>query len=429
MPFASGRYQSRLFNFFHRRTQKLSDRLGRTFRQVKVSAGWSLQAFIYPVLMLIQNAVDSADKQLQSGEPKKQSFLHSHVDHEDNNLKQDTPENLQSLTEIEHLLQKMTGGNQSRLPQTTDNFNKNDEHENQLISLELIDATIAKLESNTVVPVSRAALVVKDEGFKLLQIIQDKLQIFVYGSEITPNIDAKHEISHLENHNLKLPDLSIKNLIRQAINYFFSFSNHQISDSTELDSNFHKQLFSRQTVVKSFPQSRAFRILPGSQNQDVIQENNCHDPWLTFDDLFGDDVTFIDDEEKIDNPTENLRLPGKLRTPKLLNQYQPGGNLATRKKSSQALSQQQKVSPNSQKISVVQTKVSSVSPIPSWESQSQKKEIPINKQTDVIEIKVNTVTYDKHPLEVILEWLDTLLLWLEEKFVQIFQFVQQQIMK
>ncbi|MEA5569572.1 hypothetical protein [Calothrix sp. UHCC 0171] len=429
MPFASGRYQSRLFNFFHRRTQKLSDRVGRTWRQVKVTTGWSLQAFIYPVLMLIQNAVDSADKQLQSGEPKKQSFLHSHVDNEDNNLKQDTPENLQSLTEIEHLLQKMTGGNQSSLPQSTDNINKSDEHENQLISLELIDATIAKLESNTLVPVSRAALVVKDEGVKLLQVIQDKLQIFVYGSEITPNLDSPHESNHLENQNLNIPGLRIKNLIRQAINYFFSFSNHQISDSTELDSNFNNQLFSRQTTVKSFPRSRAFRILPGSQHQDLIPENNCHDPWLTFDDLFGDDVTFLDDEEQGDSQTENPRLPGKLRTPKLLKQYQQGGNLATIKKSSQTLSQPQNISPNSQKIAVSQTNVSRISPIPSWDSQNEQQEIPINKQIDVIEVQVNTVTYDKHPLEVILEWLDSLLLWLEEKFVQIFQFVQQQFMK
>ncbi|PAX60407.1 hypothetical protein [Brunnivagina elsteri] len=515
MPFASGRYQSRLFNFLHRRSQKLSDRVGRTLRQVKVTASWSVQAIIYPVFVLIQKAVESSGKQFSGSQPSNQSFLDGNVDDTEYSLNSDmaiirvletvknlpsrqigldklskiqnireisvtgiatslesrrlvlvaenneildilTPqqqvrlqdkiinevaeyshswqvshnrvgkadENLNLFPEIDRLLKKITAGNRGSLREVAEVRSEitASNHESKLVSLELIDATVANLEFKALVPISRAALKVKNQSLKLIAVIQSNFQVFLYGKEITSTQNANLDVYDLDNQERKNRDLRIKNLIRKAINYFFY-------DSTGFDSNFGNKLSNHQTSAGSFHQSRKLKTLPGyRRNKGIIRENQINDPWLTFDDLFAEDIIFESDEEyQIDNQTENLGLPGKVKKQKLLNQYQTGGNLATTKKSSQTLSRYA----FSEKGNLTQDKSRelTVSPVDSLEYESESKGIPNQEQADFIEIQASTVSYDKHPLEIILEWLDSSLLWLEEVFVKVVQFFQNLLFK
>lgn len=50
----SGRYQSRLFSFFSQQSLRLKDKTGQAWRQVKLAAVWSTQIALYPIYALFQ---------------------------------------------------------------------------------------------------------------------------------------------------------------------------------------------------------------------------------------------------------------------------------------------------------------------------------------------------------------------------------------
>ncbi|NJM17663.1 MAG: hypothetical protein HC907_02465, partial [Richelia sp. SM1_7_0] len=67
MPSASkGRYQSRLFNFFHKQSRRFGEGFGRSLRQLQVATSWSLEALSKSIYLLLQKAVDSAGTQLSA---------------------------------------------------------------------------------------------------------------------------------------------------------------------------------------------------------------------------------------------------------------------------------------------------------------------------------------------------------------------------
>jgi hypothetical protein len=67
-PATPGRYQSRLFNFFHQQSQRWGKQFERTIRHVQVAANWSLEALLTSVYLLIRQATESAGKQLDTNE-------------------------------------------------------------------------------------------------------------------------------------------------------------------------------------------------------------------------------------------------------------------------------------------------------------------------------------------------------------------------
>ncbi|QDL11356.1 hypothetical protein DP113_28680 [Brasilonema octagenarum UFV-E1] len=67
-PATPGRYQSRLFNFFHQQSRRWGEQFERTIRHVQVAANWSLEALLTSVYMLIHKATESAGKQLHTNE-------------------------------------------------------------------------------------------------------------------------------------------------------------------------------------------------------------------------------------------------------------------------------------------------------------------------------------------------------------------------
>ena len=59
---SSGRYQSRLFNFVHQQSRRLTQNLLSASRHLQVSASWGAQLLLYPVYLLFQSK-RSAGKQ------------------------------------------------------------------------------------------------------------------------------------------------------------------------------------------------------------------------------------------------------------------------------------------------------------------------------------------------------------------------------
>ncbi|MGD1872893.1 MAG: hypothetical protein ACFB02_07545 [Mastigocoleus sp.] len=70
-----GRYQSKLFNFFHRQSRRLNEQLQQRFRKLKVNLTWSAETLLYPIYKLLQRTYESAGKQLKSQQSKRELNL------------------------------------------------------------------------------------------------------------------------------------------------------------------------------------------------------------------------------------------------------------------------------------------------------------------------------------------------------------------
>jgi hypothetical protein len=517
MPFASpGRYQSKLFRFLHRQSQQLSDRIQRTMRQVQVSTGWSIEAFIYPVFLLVKKAVDSAGRQLNaqgstnqnhlnqsndgieelkttptvdapilhmldmvrnlpsrhvaSIEPKQTptNYIEYHQTEEVNEIVKATLPTVQGiathlgnrhlvlvtddnkiidiltlkqqqrlqdriiteiadywrlrrlvfdnqvieekklLPEIDRLLRKITASNLPSLPeagieslekQVKSNLPSTDR-------IELIDAVMAKFEQQALIPVSRLAITIQQGSLQLFGTIKQKFGLFVYGSEIVPS----ESVEDIENQTPQ-----IQALILQAINHFFGNSTTQAIAATKNSST-------NKSIGKRLSPSQGMPALPKSRQP----KKNIDDLWLTFDDLSINNESSIPENPQPPHQSKNRRLPSKKANPRLLKEYQAGGELVSPIKTSSHLAK------NSQKSGEVVTPKTKTSKISVSDNRNNNIDVDVNSEakfstqdqkTDFIEIKASTVGYDKHPLELALEWLDSLMLWLEDKFMKLIRFL------
>jgi hypothetical protein len=485
MPSASSGYQSKLFKFLHSSSQRISSNVGQTWRKVKVATNWSLEALLYPVFLLFQKAVDSAGKQLNPQVETNQNQLNSQEDENDssptNLLITDTPilnllemvrnlpsrqntANLSSTSKkinyIEyHQTTEINDTVKNYLPQvqgiatnlknrhlvlvTSDNkildiltLKQQQRLQDKIISeiaeychawrllaeknkysadllpeidqllnkltastdeveikpyLTKLDTVIAQIEATTFLPISRTLTGIG-------QTLKQQLVKFVYGDKPVDRKTWQQQIIQLprvgqktrqklskfipnstitkSNHsNLESQNPQVLDLIQQAVDYFFGFqSTPQLSGNQNLDTSVRRKLFSK-PVKAALP--------PAEETEDL---------WLTFDDLFGEDV-------EIETETmENSQKPNS----KLLKEYQIGGNLVkgSSKNESNLVSHRRITLPQPEKSGM-------------------------ENQPDYIEISASTVSYEKHPIEMILEWLDIIILWLEERITALIRFLQQ----
>jgi hypothetical protein len=66
---SSGRYQSKLFNFVHQQSRRLTQQWEHTFRHVQVATKWGVEVLLYPVSLFLQSA-QSTTKKLQIKQPQ-----------------------------------------------------------------------------------------------------------------------------------------------------------------------------------------------------------------------------------------------------------------------------------------------------------------------------------------------------------------------
>jgi hypothetical protein len=501
MPSASSnRYQSRLFNFVHRQSRRLGDRLDSTFRHLQVATKWSLQAFFHPIVLLIQKAVESAGKQLHAQAPQNRLQLQTNNIHsqpetapatdtpiqrvlqavsevgdkenvsknflgfwwlkflpnqpstssltysstvadtpklhlttvrgiasqlENRNLVLVTAENeildiltrqqqeklqeriigeiadywhywrlarekqeTEVLPEIERLLTKLTG-NDTIKPAIIEAT------ETQVLVkssevLAFLDASVAKLESN-LTPLSGATLAVQQRSWEIIKVAKTELNRFLYGKELTvPGEDIQSD------------RLRIQAIIAAAINYFFG-----------------------QPTGRKLDASPAASVSRQLRNQDLVP-----DPWLSWNNLFGNLEPIEEEVAKTTFPAiPASKSPGYLQN--WLNSYQnipikPASKLVKRQKPTTNLTRSEKASGKVVTRKSTESKISQVESTKGEISPKQRfQTTEIEAKPDWIETKATSIGYEKHPLELILAWLDAALLWLEEKFVRFFQSLQQ----
>ncbi|MEH2171704.1 hypothetical protein [Nostoc sp.] len=314
----------------------------------------------------------------------------------------------QLLPQIDRLLAKLTDANPAKIPVLTEGIPKDLLNTDKLLAF--LDIAIAKLESNALVPV-------QERSQEVIQVAQTQLNIFLYGKEqlaakgeIAPNADG------LETHSQ-----NFQALIEAALNYFFGVGNRKTLETTISNERLPNKLFSsplRKALSKNTPREK----------QDLTD-----DPWLTWNDLFGDSESVADKPVTLSrgiNPALAPSLSIGHFPQKNLSVKQPkvGSGLVQRKEPSRNLTSSRKTSGKVASVKQTQTHISQT------KSESRKGEIlqqqfhqssQVEAQPDWIETTATSTGYEKHPLEQLLEWLDYVMVWLEERFVKIFQSLRQ----
>ncbi|OYD99947.1 hypothetical protein [Nostoc sp. 'Peltigera membranacea cyanobiont' 232] len=540
---SSGRYQSRLFNFVHQQSRRVTQQWEHTFRHLQVATKWGVEALLYPVYLLFQSS-ESSGKTLQTKEPQTRLKLQpndtdfqSKIPNADNPIqqvleavnyllsdettftpaktsepfnalallgvfrlkfvyknstnnvsltksstitenqavilhpsqlenasKQDFPvvrgiatnlmnrslvlvttdneildiltpqqqakleeriinevanywqywrlviakKETELLPQIDRLLVKLTEGDTTKIPVLDRGIPKDLVKKDRLLAF--LDIAVAKLESNALVPV-------QERSQEIVQVAQTKLNIFIYGKEqLAANGEIATNTDGLETHTLNL-----QALIEAALNYFFGVGNRKTLEPTTSDERFPGKLFSSRL-------RKALSNSPLLENQDLVV-----DPWLTWGDLFGDTETITDKSvtlSEVKNPALAASLSVRHFPQKNLTVKQPkiGSGLVRRKQPTSSLVSNQKTSGKVASVKQTQARISQT------KSESRKGEIlqqqfhqssQVEAQPDWIETKATSTGYEKHPLEQILAWVDYAMLWLEERFVKVFQSLRQ----
>ncbi|QSJ14803.1 hypothetical protein JYQ62_23280 [Nostoc sp. UHCC 0702] len=298
------------------------------------------------------------------------------------------------LPEINQLLAKLTGENTANMLALSEGTSK------VLLNtgiIEFLDAVVANLEANAIIPVQQRSQ-------EIVRVTQNQFNIFIYGKE---QLTARGNIAVSD--DLETHKLNLQALIAAAINYFFGVSQDKQLEMGNFDGQSQNKLRDRRTM-----------ILP--KNSKLQNEGLVADPWLNWDDLFGNSQTIAQMPITSSSSKKSALAssPSTKLSPKNKLPVQPpkaGSGLVQRKKTSQNITPTQNTS---KKV----TSANSESREGEVSQQQFSQNSKVEAKPDWIEIKATSMGYVKHPLEQVLEWLDSAMLWLEKMFVNIFHFLQ-----
>ncbi|WP_375468930.1 hypothetical protein [uncultured Nostoc sp.] len=311
------------------------------------------------------------------------------------------------LPQIDQLLAKLTDGNTANTPDLAEGIPKELLNTDRLLAF--LDIAVAKLESNALVPV-------QERSQEIVQVAQTQLNIFLYGKE---QLAGRGEVA--PNADVETHTLNIHALIEGALNYFFGVGTRKTLESTTN----HERL-----PGKILP-SRFKKAL--SKSRQLEKQDLTDDPWLTWNDLFGDTETVTDKPVTLSQKTNpalaaNLSVGHFPQNNLSVKQPKVGSGLVRRKQPISVLAASRKTPGKVTSATQTETHISQT------KSESRKGEIlqqqfhqssQVEAQPDWIETKATSTGYEKHPLEQLLEWVDYVMLWLEERLVNIFQSLRQ----
>ncbi|MBD2385567.1 hypothetical protein [Cylindrospermum sp. FACHB-282] len=324
------------------------------------------------------------------------------------------------LPEIDRILAKLTGTNRENTPLLAAGKIAADGRENKYLLnpgkvLALLDTALAQVESN-------ALVTVQQHSREIMQTAQTQLNIFLYGKE---QLEARGQIA-VSADGLETQTLKIQALIEAAVKYFFGDRTGKKLEPTETKVKLQGKVLN-QSSRKALP-----------KNEQVQQGYVIVDPWLTLNDLFGDAEASPDEviipfssinQAIASSPSAENSPPDDLNhsAQDLLQNLKSGLGFFEGKKLTQNRGS------NPKKSAKVPANKKTTSRISQGGSEKNKRELyqmqvrqntQVEAQPDWIETTATLLGYEKHPLEVLLAWLDRAMLWLEQIFVNIFQFFQ-----
>lgn len=435
-PGYSGRYQSRLLNFVHQQTRRLTEKWDHTFRNIQVATKWGAELLLYPIYRLLhpdasppQILAGKAEPQLKlspstspdvdtpiqevlaavktlSSQPepaplsKLWGFVRSKLllssptqAQPSANIQRHLPvmrgiatnlvnRNLVLVTANNEILDVLTPEQQAKLTARimaeVGNYGQlpNNQPENKLIGkisdtlaqitgiipvklpslpastaadlpqkaekiIDFIDVSLAQWETNTLLPMQQRSQ-------EIMRGVQTQVSSLIYGQK---PVSGKGDIT-VNPDIVETPKFNVSALIAAAIDYFFGVSKNQ--------------KINQENQNPKIP--NRYRTLTFNDNLQYYDVST--DPWLDFNDLFGNSGDVNNNLVAYDNWGE---IPVKV----------PSRGLQT--------------SPS------VQTDNFDV-------------------EADFIDVEATFIGYDKHFLEYLLDWIDNLFLWVEELILIIFAF-------
>ncbi|WP_315785403.1 hypothetical protein [Fischerella sp. JS2] len=324
------------------------------------------------------------------------------------------------VTEINRLLTKLTGSNGETTTAALPSGNAEQKTEelsllNAKRSLALLDATVAKLESNALEPISHTSR-------ELIQLLQTQLQIFIYGKEqISVRKQTTTALENPEN-----PTSNLQNLIWAALNFFFGERQSQKLNQSRSTNNFSQALPISHNKKQGYTTQKWLKT-------SKLQSDELVDLWLSESDVFGDIQVIRKSNDRPKN-TNNIISSTTISTSALsisqtannplhslihrLRSFtlQPKGKLVIKQNPVINITYNYTTS---NKISVVAKTAFAIF------QQQRQQTTGVEAKPDWIETKAKVIGYEKHPLEQILAWLDGAMLWLEEMIVRIFKLLQR----
>lgn len=449
----NSRYQSRLFNFFLSQSQRFGDSVGRTWRSCQVAANWSLEALVYPIFVLVQKAVNLKSKQL-----KPQQVPQQHLNSDNSNIISDnsTPECDTAIVHMLEIVRKLPSRHVNSLNPVADKLDYVEYHQQLEIDdtvkayLPLVRGIATHLGNKHIVLVTADNKVLDILSLRQQQKLQDRIiaEVAEYwrcrhlyskqaqSKNLLPEIELLlHKLTGgnttplaldaADNQDTQLSTLSSTQTYLSSLDALIARLESTISllrcQAQQIAIN---RFFDKSTTINQYwevankqGQLKASATLPK-----LRQSTDDEDPWLTYDDLFG---------EELQTPSAAPKNQSSISKdyPRLLNPYQ--AKQRRKQKISQITSEGveqhiSRVSPLNKESTVSQDE-SNVLVFNKVDSVTMKHgyQDKIEDKPECIEIEATSVGYEKHILERILEWLDNLMLWLEDKFVRILKLIQQ----
>ncbi|MBD2042321.1 hypothetical protein [Microcoleus sp. FACHB-672] len=302
----------------------------------------------------------------------------------------------------------------------------------------VVDRTVAAVETLSLPSVSALTIAFKNRSHGLLEQAKKPFIALVTDSFDNPLPAETEKSASLQNDPLK-----VQALIQAAVDYFFGPRGGQLTGEADEDWQLPAgaQIPENQLAV-----GNTRRQLP-----QTAQFNSEPDPWLSLGDLFGKPASYStagtstyelsgseDEQPNLAlpfSPTKNVPVGKSIR------------NLAKRylKRKSELVSQPQDTSSvtstqttSSEGIAPVNAKPATPTikkqnqPLPAATSETPptvaqltSRRSSIQHTPDWIETHATSVGYVKHPLELLLEWLDRAMFWLEELALHIWKLWQQ----
>lgn len=422
---SSGRYQSRIFNFVYQQSRRLTEQCERALREFQVATSWVAPVVLYPIYLLFRStraAVKQVHQAVQKSRPQLQAS-------------NDADPQPQTPPTADTPIQRVSSHPPILYPYQ---------------ALGFLDRTVAKLESNYLVPVSKVALALGKRNWKLVRRVQSQLNVSRKSSAIAADGCDTHTSS-------------IQALIWAAINYFFGHrGGSELTQTTRTNSSKELSAGSKPRC-KPLPHRHSASKLPYSQAPSRAQLVSTNvDPWLTLGDLFGEPESSLQTSTKSQTTTQppgktNPALPASqsalgghpwnllnnLQT--FLSQLKQASGLVLRhgslaeeefsrqlpQKTTRSVTRTQKTAKT---VAITCTKggtsASTVSQsrgdrIVEISHQPHSQSTQLDPAPDWLDIHATAMGYVKHPLEQLLEWLDRAMLWLEDVSIVFWRWVQQ----
>jgi hypothetical protein len=270
-------------------------------------------------------------------------------------------------------------------------------------AISLIDSTLAKIETKALPNLFKTAQLTQQKSINIVKITKNKFNIFLYGKDKTIVNEISHDKQIVFTNNI-LEDQKSKTqyLIEAAINYFFGNSAaKQILQSSSVD-----------TRQKKLSETPPVKRLPQNQDTEI-------DPWLSVSDLFGE-IEIINNDPALDNipalpPTTAVKKSDKNKLSSYEEFLQPTkdkSNLVKSKKINSDITPSQKAK-------------NPISIPSSANNYDENQDFSYQQEEEYIETKISKAEYEKHPLELLLEWLDSIMLELEELFLKVFRWLRK----